>query len=227
MRKNQNNNPNQAMSKTQIAYEYLHNKILEGVYGPGQRIVIDQVAKELGLSTIPIREAIRQLESDGLIQYKPYSGAIVSGINETEYIEVLSVLSVLDGYATALSSQNFTAQQIEHLILLNNQMEEALHNFDFERFGQLNREFHSVIYEQCGNDYLIEEIRLAQQRLDRVRRSIFTILPQRTIQSIAEHSEMIQLFQQGASFHQVEEIVRQHRLNTINAFKSRKNKKEQ
>jgi DNA-binding GntR family transcriptional regulator len=222
MRKNQNTNSNhQPISKTQQAYEFLKNNILEGSYGPGQRIVIDQVAKELGLSTIPIREAIRQLESDGLIQYKPYSGAIVSGINETEYIEVLTVLSVLEGYATALSSRNFTSGHIEQLSQINKQMEEALQDFDFERFGQLNRQFHAVIYEECGNTFLLEEIRQSQQRLDRVRRSIFTLLPQRTKQSIEEHAAIIKLFEQGTSFKEIEETVRNHRINTINAFKNK------
>jgi DNA-binding GntR family transcriptional regulator len=230
MGKNQNTNSNhQSISKTQQAYEFLKNNILEGGYGPGQRIVIDQVAKELGLSTIPIREAIRQLESDGLIQYKPYSGAIVSGINETEYIEVLTVLSVLEGYATALSSRNFTSGHIEQLNQINKQMEEALQEFDFEKFGQLNRQFHTVIYEECGNTFLLEEIRQSQQRLDRVRRSIFTLLPQRTKQSIEEHAAIIQLFEQGASFNEIEETVRNHRINTINAFKNKMdtNKKKQ
>jgi DNA-binding GntR family transcriptional regulator len=222
MRKNQNTNSNnQSISKTQQAYEFLKNNILEGSYGPGQRIVIDQVARELGLSTIPIREAVRQLESDGLIQYKPYSGAIVSGINETEYIEVLTVLSVLEGYATALSSRNFTSGHIDQLNQINKQMEEALQDFDFERFGQLNRQFHTVIYEECGNTFLLEEIRQSQQRLDRVRRSIFTLLPQRTKQSIEEHAAIIQLFEQGASFNEIEETVRNHRINTINAFKNK------
>jgi DNA-binding GntR family transcriptional regulator len=222
MRKNQNTNSNnQSISKTQQAYEFLKNNILEGSYGPGQRIVIDQVAKELGLSTIPIREAIRQLESDGLIQYKPYSGAIVSGINETEYVEVLTVLSVLEGYATALSSRNFTSRHIEQLNHINKQMEEALQDFDFEQFGRLNRQFHTVIYEECGNTFLLEEIRQSQQRLDRVRRSIFTLLPQRTKQSIEEHHAIIQLFEQDASFNEIEETVRNHRINTINAFKNK------
>jgi len=217
------NNQDQSISKTQYAYEFLRTQILEGVYGPGQRIIIDQVAKELGASTIPVREAIRQLEVDGLIQYKPYSGAIVSVINETEYIETLSVVAVLDGYATALSSRNMTDAHIEILQELNKQMEEALYQFEFEQFGVLNRQFHSTIYQECGNVFLQEEIRQAQQRLDRVRRSIFTFVPQRARQSIEEHENIIRLIQEKAPTNKIEEMVRQHRINTINAFKNRMN----
>ena len=217
------NNHNQSISKTQLAYEYLRKQILEGVYGPGQRIIIDQVAKELGASTIPVREAIRQLEVDGLIQYKPYSGAIVSGINETEYIETLSVVAVLDGYAAALSSQNLKESHLKSLEELNQQMEDALYQFEFEQFGVLNRQFHSIIYQECGNTFLQEEIRQAQQRLDRVRRSIFTFVPQRARQSIEEHEAIIRLIREKAPVNELEELVRQHRLNTIDAFKNRKN----
>ncbi|MED4205352.1 GntR family transcriptional regulator [Neobacillus mesonae] len=224
------NNQNQSISKTQYAYEYLRTQILDGVYGPGQRIIIDQVAKELGASTIPVREAIRQLEVDGLIQYKPYSGAIVSVINENEYIETLSVVAVLDGYATALSSRNMTESQIEKLKELNKQMEDALYEFEFEQFGVLNRQFHSIIYQECGNSFLQEEIRQAQQRLDRVRSSIFTLVPQRSRQSIEEHAKIIHLIQEKAPIDEIEKAVRQHRLNTIEAFKNRmkpgKEKKE-
>ncbi|WML31751.1 GntR family transcriptional regulator [Neobacillus sp. OS1-32] len=215
------NNQNQSISKTQYAYEYLRTQILDGYYGPGQRIIIDQVAKELVASTIPVREAIRQLEVDGLIQYKPYSGAIVSVINEIEYIETLSVVAVLDGYATALSSQNIKESHIEKLKELNKQMEDALHQFEFEQFGVLNRQFHATIYQECGNSFLQEEIRQAQLRLDRVRRSIFTFVPQRARQSIEEHAKIIRLIERKAPKAEIEEVVRQHRFNTITAFKNR------
>ncbi|KEF37522.1 transcriptional regulator, GntR family [Schinkia azotoformans MEV2011] len=219
---NQNLNPNPAMSKTQYAYEFLRSKILDGVYVPGQRIVIDQLAKELGTSTIPIREAIRNLESDGLIQYKPYSGAIVSVINETEYVEVLSVIAILEGYATSLSARHITVQNLEELQQLNKLMAEALNNFEFETISHYNRKFHAIIFEKCGNTFLIDQIGQAQQRLDRLRRSIFTIVPQRARQSIEEHDTILNLIKESAPLHEIEEVVRNHRINTLIAFQNRK-----
>ncbi|HHY72335.1 MAG TPA: GntR family transcriptional regulator [Bacillus bacterium] len=221
MEKNQNQHS--TISKTQYAYEFLRAKILDGDYAPGQRIVIDQIAKELGTSTIPIREAIRNLESDGLISYKPYSGAIVSAINETEYVEVLSVIAVLEGFAASLSSKKLTVQNLKELEQLNNQMAKALTNFEFETFSQLNRKFHAVIFEKCDNTFLIDQINEAQQRLNRVRRSIFTFVPQRACQSIEEHVEIINLIRENAPTSKIEEVVRQHRINTLIAFQNRKN----
>lgn len=210
------------MSKTQYAYEYIRSQITDGIYGPGHRIVIDQMAKELKLSTIPVREAIRQLEADGFIQYKPYSGAIVSMIDETEYLETLSVLAVLDGYATALGAKRLTKESLASLEECNREMDEALYNFEFEEFGKLNRKFHSVIHDHCGNSYLIEEMRQASQRLDRVRRTVFTFVPQRARESIKEHTRIIEMIREQAPFAEIEEYARQHKLNTIIAFQNRK-----
>ncbi|MFT9848109.1 GntR family transcriptional regulator [Aneurinibacillus sp. REN35] len=210
-----------AISKTQHAYNFIRSGILNGTYGPGHRVIIDQIAKELGLSIIPVREAIRQLESDGLIQYKPYSGAIVSTINETEYADTLSVLAVLEGYATALAAKYLTSADFAELEGLNNQMKEALIAFEFEQFGQFNRQFHHIISEKCGNEYLQEEIKKVMSKIDTLRRSAFTFVPQRARKSVEEHAQIIQLLQEQASFDKIEFITRQHKLNTVNALRNR------
>jgi DNA-binding GntR family transcriptional regulator len=208
-------------NKTQIAYEYILSRIENGLYGPGYRIVIDQIARELSLSSIPVREAIRQLEAEGWIQYKPYTGAIVSNINEKEYLETLSVLAVLEGYATALSSSNMKEGMIQQLTELNKKMEQALQEFDFERFSELNYEFHALIYKHCGNAYLEEQIKQIWQRMRRIRAYGFTFVPQRAKESIKEHEEIIRLLKEQAPRNEIEGFVRQHKLNTVEAFKNR------
>ncbi|PQD96666.1 GntR family transcriptional regulator [Pradoshia eiseniae] len=215
------------MSKKEFVYKHLRTSILDGTFGSGQRIVIDQVAKEMGMSIIPVREAIRQLESDGLITYKPYSGAVVTSIDEKEYIDTLMVLSVLEGYATALSSEHLTSIDISRLIQLNRDMEKAVEEFEFELFGDLNRTFHASIIQKCGNPVLIEKIEETQDRMDRVRKSIFSMVPKRAQQSIQEHAELIQCLKEKAPSEQIEAIIRNHRKNTVEAFLNRKDKNEQ
>lgn len=214
------------MSKTQYAYNSIRSRILEGTYGPGHRLVIDQIAKELGLSIIPVREAIRQLESDGLIQYKPYSGAIVSTINEKEYSETLSVWAVLEGYATALSAQYLVEEDLTRLETLNEQMNQALNNFEFETFGNLNQEFHRVICDKCHNDYVRDEIQRVANRMDTLRRSAFTFVPQRIRCSIEEHSWIIQLLREKAQPSEIEAVAREHKMNTVRAFQNRQESSE-
>lgn len=211
-----------AKNKTQLAYEYILSRIENGVYGPGYRVVIDQIARELGLSIIPVREAIRQLEAEGLVEFKPYTGAVVSNVNEKEYIETLSVLAVLEGYATALGSANLTKEAINELERLNERMERALEELELERFSELNYEFHSLIYAHCGNAYLEEQIKQIWQRMKRIRAYGFTFVPQRAKASIEEHREIIRLLREQAPPHEIEQYVRQHKINTAEAFKRRR-----
>ncbi|MGN1402159.1 MAG: GntR family transcriptional regulator [Bacillus sp. (in: firmicutes)] len=212
------------LSKKQFVYNYLRTHILNGTFGSGQRIIIDQVAKDLGTSPIPVREAIRQLESDGLITYKPYSGAVVTSIDEAEYMNTLSVLSILEGYATALSSSHLKEGDFEKLANLNKLMKQALEDFELELFGKLNKEFHAYIIDKCGNPVLIRQIADAQNGMDRVRKSIFPIVPKRAVQSIEEHEEIIRLLQEQAAFEEIESMVREHKFNTITAFLERQDK---
>ena len=210
-------------NKKQLAYEYIRSLIVDGTYGSGQRIIIDQTAKELGLSIIPVREAIRQLESEGLIEYKPYSGAVVTRINEGEYIDTLVVMSILEAYATALSSKYLDENDFVRLINLNKEMEEALKTYKLELFGELNGIFHTMIIEKCRNIILINEIKDAQERMNRVRSSVFTMVPQRGLESLREHDRIIDLLKKKAPFEEIERQVREHKMNTISAFQKRNN----
>ncbi|WLD94818.1 GntR family transcriptional regulator [Alkalihalobacillus sp. AL-G] len=206
------------MNKQQYAYKLLRARILDGSYGPGYRIVIDQIAREISTSAIPIREALRQLESDGLIQFKPYSGAIVTPINENEYLETLSVLAVIEGYATSLSSQYFPAERIPELMVINELMKSAIDDLNFESFGQHNRQFHALTYEYCDNKYLVENIRNTWKRLDSIRRAGSAFMPYRAKESVLEHDQIIRLIEHRADASEVEAYVRDHKLNTVKSF---------
>ena len=211
------------VSKRQYAYNVLKAKIVDGTYVPGQRIIIDQIAKEVGSSHIPVREAIHQLESDQLIEYKPNVGAIVRGIDNELYMETLHVLALLEGHATSLSAPYITSIGIENLIDINNKMRKSLENYELEKLGELNREFHFYIYSFCPNKFLIKNIQETWARLDVVRRTGFTFLPNRTPQSIDEHTTIINLLKEHVDELTIERYARHHKLNTLEAFKKRNN----
>ncbi len=210
------------MSKKQKAYNYMKTKIINGFYAPGQRIVINQLVKELSTSAIPIREALRQLEAEGLIEYKQNIGPIVTPINDYEYVDTLSTLAIMEGYATALSRESFTEKRIATLKELNQKMKETLTNFDFGEFGKLNREFHVLTYDQCPNKYLMETIQKTWIRMDSIRLSGSTFDPKRANNSIHEHDHIIKLLSEGAAFQEIELAVRSHKLNSIKSFHENK-----
>lgn len=210
------------MNKKQKAYNYMKTRIIDGFYAPGQRIVINQLVKELSTSAIPIREAVWQLEAEGLIEYQQNIGPVVTPINENDYVDTLSTLAIMEGYATALSAETFTEKRIAILTDLNQKMKEALVEFNFGEFGKLNREFHDLTYDNCPNRYLVETIRKTWVRLDSIRLSGSTFNPKRANSSIEEHEHMIKLLSEGAAFQEIELTVRSHKLNTIKAFHENK-----
>jgi DNA-binding GntR family transcriptional regulator len=79
-------------------------RIVEGTYTPGYRLVLAKIAEDLGFSVVPVREAIRRLEAEGLVKFERNVGATVSGIDPTEYLYTMQTLSIVEGAATALSA---------------------------------------------------------------------------------------------------------------------------
>jgi DNA-binding GntR family transcriptional regulator len=208
------------LNKQQYAYEVIRERIMTGTYAPGQRIVISQIADELSISVIPVREALKKLEEEEFIQYKPNSGAVVTPIDHERYLEALSVLAVLSGYATALSSRTFPREKLKDLRSMNQEMSKALDEFNFRRFGQLNRAFHLSIYQYCENPFLLETIEAVHHRIDSIRRMGTAFVPMRARESIKEHEEMISMIEHQADFSTIDQFARNHKLNTLEAYRN-------
>lgn len=203
-------------SKQEIAYQVIRSRITEGIYVQGQRLVIDTLGKELNLSAIPIREAIRRLEAEGLVTIKAYSGAVVSFIDENEYFEVLSTLAVLEGYAVTLSKSTINDEQIKKLQEINLQIKEALQRFDFNGYIKLNKEFHLYTIKNCPNKSLFHLIEQMWEKLDTIRRLKPMYFPSRAIEAISEHETIISLLVRTDSAHEIEQFIRQHHISAIN-----------
>lgn len=206
-------------NKQEKSYELIKARILDGTYGAGYRLVIDRLAKELGFSAIPVREAIRRLEAEGFVEYERFSGVRVIKIDEGVYIETLQVLAVLEGYATALACQHLTAQDFAQLRAINEQMRGARESFDLTAYSAFNQQFHQVVLDACGQSYLRHEIESAQERLDAVRTTVFMLIPHRTTDSVAEHEQLIRLMEQRTDANEIERFARAHKLATMEAFK--------
>lgn len=208
-------------NKQQKVYRILKGRIIEREYVPGQRIVIDQIAKELETSTIPVREAIRQLEAERLVVYKRNVGPVVAEVNESDYLDTVHVLALLEGFAASLAAKNFTQEKINRLRELNRLMEEALENFDVIQFSRLNSTFHQTISEACGNTYLLETIQHTVNRIDSIRGTGSTLYSKRVKESIEEHKEIIALLE-SKDEKGVEEFARQHKIKTAENFELRR-----
>jgi DNA-binding GntR family transcriptional regulator len=208
----------QKPNKQQYAYQVIRSRILDGRYPPGHKLVIDQLARELSTSAIPVREAIRQLEADSLISFKPYSGAIVTPFDEEAYLETLSVLAVLEGFATAESSVHFPHEKLKKLKAYTQLMEEALDVLDLSLFSNYNKEFHKLTYQYCSNQFLMEQIQATWERLGTVRKNGMTMKPARMKRSISEHYQLITMMERREDPKTIEAFTRNHKMNTLKAF---------
>ncbi len=208
-----------AQTKQERVYASLRERILSGAYGPGYRIVIDTLAEEFSVSALPVREAIRRLEAEGLVIYRPNAGAHVAPADPALFDEELTVLGVLEGYATALAAPALGKKGIRRLTEITDLMVEAMEQLDVLEFGRLNQEFHAVIYEHCPNSVLVGTLRDVARRLDAIRRTVFVQIPYRGAASVAEHRALIELIAQGAPASRIEAAARRHKLATVETFR--------
>ena len=208
------------LTKQERVYRAIRERILSGAYGPGYRVVIDALAEEFGVSALPVREAIWRLEAEGLVVYRPNAGAQVAPAEPGVFYEEMTVLAVLEGYATALAAPELGEAGIARLSEINESMVEAMERLDSLAFGRLNQEFHAVVYEHCPNAALVDLLRDVARRLDAIRRTVFVQIPYRGAASVAEHRELIKLISSGAPAAKIEAAAREHKLATVESFRA-------
>lgn len=209
----------QSITKQEIVYKAIRERILGGDYGPGYRVVIDTLARELEVSALPVREAIRRLEAEGLVVYRANAGAQVAPADPELFDEQMTVLAVLEGFATALAAPVLTSDDLQRLGSLTDGMADAMESLDPLAFGRLNGEFHSVIHERCPNPSLVDMLHDVARRLDAIRRTVFLQIPYRGAASIEEHRELIELIARGAPSSEIERAGREHKLRTVESFR--------
>ncbi|HEX4443704.1 MAG TPA: GntR family transcriptional regulator [Galbitalea sp.] len=210
--------PATVQSKAQQAYAWIKSRISDGTYSPGFRLVLGQLARELDVSVVPVREAIRLLESEGLVTFEHNVGAQVAMHDETEYLYTMQTLALVEGAATAMSSPHIGHADIARARAINELMIECLEHFDPHRFTELNLEFHSVLFENCPNPHILDLVHRGWGRLHVLRDSTFSFVPGRARASVLEHEDLLQQLEAGSSALEIELAARAHRTRTLDEF---------
>ncbi|MGR0220579.1 GntR family transcriptional regulator [Agromyces sp. ZXT2-6] len=206
-----------AEGKSQRAYRFLRERIDDGRYVPGYRLVLAQIASELDMSVVPVREAVRRLEAEGLVTFERNVGAQVALLKPTEYLHTMQTLALVEGYATGLSAGSTTPEQLRRAREVNERMRRTLDDFEPHRFTELNREFHSILFETCPNPHVLDLVHRGWNRMKVLRDSSFSFVPGRARESVEEHERIIELIEQGADPLDVELAARRHRTATLDA----------
>lgn len=205
-------------SKSERAYSAIKDRILSGEYSPGYRLVLAKIAEDLGVSVVPVREAIRRLEAEKFLHFERNVGATVAGIEPTEYLYTMQTLSIVEGAATALSAPMITQADVDRARAVNAHMRDSLENFDPVRFTSLNLDFHSVLFENCPNPHILDLVHRGWNRLKALRSSTFSYVPGRARESVEEHEALLVLLETGAPAEEIERAARTHRAATLDAY---------
>ncbi|WP_281964402.1 GntR family transcriptional regulator [Serinicoccus marinus] len=207
-----------SLSKSQRAYHWIKERIASQDFTPGYRLVLGSIAGELDMSVVPVREAIRQLEAEGLVTFERNVGARVSMVDDSQYRHSMQALSILEGTATALAARRLTADDLRAARSLNELMIEMLDHFEPRAFTRLNQEFHSTLYGRCPNPRLLDLVEAEWARLGHLRDSTFSFVPGRAQESVHEHEGILRLIEHGAPLGEIEKAARRHRSATLDAY---------
>ena len=207
-----------ALSKAQTAYEWIRQRISSGEFTPGYRLVLGSIAEALDMSVVPVREAIRRLEAEGLVSFERNVGARVAMVDEEAYRKSMETLGVLEGAATAMAAPHLGEADLARARELNGILEDCLEDFDPHTFTVTNHELHQTLFEKCPNSRLTELVHAEWDRLGHLRDSTFSFVPGRARESVAEHTRMLELIESGADPEEIERAAREHRTNTLSSY---------
>jgi len=205
-------------SKVDIVYDNLFEDIINGNYNPGDRMIISKIAKESKVSEIPVREAIRRLESEGYVKINANQGAIVSEMDVDMITQIFQIKGVLEGFASRMSIDYLRGEDFEKLKSINRNILQAFNDNEIDRYSELNIEFHLTIYKCIPQREMYNMIVDLWKKWGMTRK-VFNIVPTRAGESYDEHEIIIKMLE-DKEYDNVETFVRQHKFKAGQQFVS-------
>lgn len=184
--------PFRPRTKEDYAYDVLRAAILRCEMKPGDRIVIDTLSAELGISPIPMRAALQRLQAEGLVEITPHTGAVVSALSPANIEQVSQVLERLELMGFELALPRAGAADIATLRGILDRMDVALAAGDKDRWAEMNAEFHRTVAVLSGNKLLAEFTDRALADWIRLRRWYLADVELYLGEAQAEHRAMVE-----------------------------------
>ncbi len=179
-------------TKSEWVYEQLRRRILGGTYKPDDRLRLTELAREFNMSEMPVREALRMLQHDGLIEMHSHRGASVANLSWSRAAEIVSVRMHLEVLAVREAAPGHDKSSLAEVSKILDRMDRDLATGSAARFSTGNREFHRRLYEPGTNTVLKQEIADLWDRVWRARaQSIFEVDRGRMKAAQAEHRSIL------------------------------------
>lgn len=186
--------PPRHLTKTELALELLRERIRSGELVPGQRLALEELTQSLGMSATPIREALRLLQADHLVDYRPHLGVVVKESSPEAIVEIYRIRSVLEPLAAELAVESLSDDRLAALGRLHQALRTAVSSGRGKRIAEINAEWHWALYESAHSTYLNDFIRRLWEGFP--WRTMWA-LPGRAEQSFREHEAMMAAIRAG------------------------------
>ncbi|MEW9121993.1 MAG: GntR family transcriptional regulator [Thermotaleaceae bacterium] len=181
------------VSLTSKIFNILRDDILNDKYEEGEKLVEAKLAEELGVSRTPVREALKQLELDGIVENIPNRGVIVKGISKQDIQDIFAIRTAIEGIAAAWAVERITEEEIKALKETYELMEFYAFKKDLEKVAEFNSRFHETIYRATKSRYLEQVLRDFQYYMKKIRRKSLQV-EGRMDEALKEHKEILEAF---------------------------------
>lgn len=170
----------------------LRERILHGDYADGEQLRQEALSKEFGVSRVPIREALRQLEAEGLIQIHDHRGAVVTKLDLADVQELLEIRALLEADLLARAIPLLTEADLARAEAVLVRYEQAFAARDIRHWGELNAEFHEALFAPANRPHTLALLRNLHHKTDRYTRAQL-LLTGYCERAMAEHRELLEL----------------------------------
>ncbi|MDD5298419.1 MAG: GntR family transcriptional regulator [Rhodocyclaceae bacterium] len=205
---NGSNDGSGQMRRSEQLRDAIEERIATGAYPPGQRLDETELATEFGVSRTPIREALIQLNSAGLVVMRPRRGALVASIEPRRLCEMFELMAELEAMCGRLAARRLSPAEQERLLAAHGACEQARNAGDPDAYFRLNEQFHQSIYGASHNEFLAEQALQLHRRLRPYRRLQLRVRDRLKV-SFSEHDAVVRAIVAGEG-DRAAELLRSH-----------------
>jgi len=209
---------------SQKVYRILKERIVKGNLTSGEKILEVNIAKQLGISRTPVREALQKLAADGLVKINPNLGMMVVRFSLEDTQEVLQIRRVLEGLVASLAAEKINHEEIKALEKIIEQMRISISKNNILSYSNNNGKFHKLLLDICGNKHLIKICSNLSGRDHRFKIRSLTI-PERLNHSLEEHKNILEALKKGDA-KRAERLSQEHIDNVLKNILLHENKEE-